>query len=508
MDIKLKQNGADFYKKSLFLILFLLFMVSVFTLRVSNLNIYPYHEDEILSISVLQSIVETGFPFVGDGGLYWRSLIGHYLMAVPLFFLEISPFSTRLISILLSVFLLPIIVTMGKRTGSFLPGFFAAAFLGFSAFENLFSSMARFYLPFQFFFVAAVWAAGDFFIEKKPFSGYLLLLFSFGAIGTHLLSVELIFAVGIAAALGNNTELLKKKVFWLSVIFLGTWFFLNNCWAPSGSYTASMAIPLHIGGLEDKTAFLGWFRDMAPFCSVLYLVGMIIAWREKNDFCLHYGMTFFLCLLFLSIIAPADNPRYMANFFPLAIVVSGYALFKIPGEVKKIVNNFSRSHAGFNLKILAVLTLLVSVMIFWENPNPSFAFGTNLKFIDQKRAHDFIVGQMAQGDELISIEPAVTGFYLKKSDPIFLRESYDSDSKTYQEFSEEDVREFPGKIIDSPEDLLKFLKKTRSNVWLYANWKIVGVISPEMDKIIRRNFLPLFSENETYVLFRPKRRSS
>lgn len=150
-------------KRGLFLLAGL--MLLVFILRVYHLPGYPYHEDDIASINIMSLIAKGNVPWGNQ--VFLRSPLGHLLMSVPLFVADTSPYATRLASVVFSLLLMPFLWLMGKEAHGPSAGLMAATFLGFSSYQNLFASFARFYPAFQFFFISSVFFAGTFFILKK-----------------------------------------------------------------------------------------------------------------------------------------------------------------------------------------------------------------------------------------------------------------------------------------------------------------------------------------------------
>lgn len=478
-------------------------MLLVLGLRIYSLPLYPYHEDEVGSIFVMRSIVETGLPLTPGGALYWRSLLGHYQMSVPLFFLPVSPYSTRLVCVIFSILLLPVIYSMGKRAESPLAGWLAALFLGFSAFENLYASFARFYLPFQFFFIAAVFLSGEYFVRRRPGSGVWLLMATMGAIGTHQFAVMLfpVFAIGLL--LGRRWDLLRERSFLASIAFLAVMVYLLIFYNPSGAFVNHVAIPLQVGGLADKLAFLKWYMQFVPFGITLLALGLFPLWRDGSRIWLHYAVSFITLFVFLSLVAPDDNHRYLSHILPLGVVCASASLaWWINTLITVFLRKDGQKHHWALTPLIATLVLALPAAMM-EACRPGQAFGAGLRFLDQEPAHRLIERNMRPGDLLISTEPGFAEIYFGRRADFFLREKFDAKTGLYQPFTEAEKEGSPIPFIDSSRRLRQILVETDRRIWLYANWKIAFTVSPETDLLIRQKFRPVFSGNETYVLIRP-----
>lgn len=485
--------------------LLFLFMLLVVGMRIYHAPNYPYHEDEIGSIGVMRSIVETGLPLAENGTLYWRSLLGHYLMAIPLFFAQVSPVSTRLVCILFSALLLPVVYAMGNRAAGKAAGWLAVLFLGFSAFENLYASMARFYLPFQFFFVAAVYWAGEYFIARRPSSGKWLLLSTLGAIGHHHFALALLPLFFLSFLLGGHWDLLRSSNIWISSAFLVLVGYFSFVFVPNGAFINYIAIPLQVGGLEDKWAFYDWFRRLTPMGTTLLILGVVPLLWDRNRIFAFYFLGFVYSVALLSWLSPGDNPRYLSHLYPLGVVSVMVSLVWWGRQGWRVVRSKERPSKRWSRQAPLVVVVLMAVVyaVTLENVDIRTAFGRYFRFVDQQPAHEFIKRRFWPTDLIISTEPGFTALYLGRPPDYFIREKYDSSSGEYGPFSALEKGTIKVAFIDTPEGLEKVLSSTDRRIWLYTNWKITKTVSLATDDLIKRHFRPMFSEKETYVLIRP-----
>jgi len=472
-------------------------------LRLHQLPGYPYHEDEAGSIAVVRSIAETGLPLAENSTLYWRSLLSHYLMAMPVYFSGISLVSTRLVSVLFSGLMLPVVYAMGRRAQGSVAGWLAAGFLGFSAYENLYASMARFYLPFQFFFVAAVYWAGEYFIRSRSGSGKWLLLSTFGAIATHEFAAELLLVFLLAVLIGKNGRMLREKAFWWSVLAVAALGYILLIYRPESGFVNYTAIPLSLSEIPDKAVFYQWFRRLTPLATTLLILALYPIFCERMRELVFYLLTFVLGVLFLTTLAPGDNPRYLCNIYPLGVVA---AVSSLAWWGRSLLGPLTQ-RKGFGpmrhpLFLCLVLGLAMGHLIFLENLNIGKAFGNNFRFVDQAPAHEFIRQRLLYGDLVITTEPDLTKLLLGMSADYYLREKYDKKTRTYSTFSPEEAASQTLPLLDSPEKLLQVLDEHSNRIWLYANWKILKTVSIETDRLIRERFIPMYSQKQTYVLLR------
>ncbi len=363
--------------------------------------------------------------------------------------------------------------------------------------------MARFYLPFQFFFVVAVYWAGEYFIVRRPGAGMWLLLATLGAIGTHEFAFELLPVFVLALLLGGHWRLLGQRPFQLGVLLVALVGYALLVYRPATGFTNPVAIPLEMFGLPDKAAFYQWFRQTTPFGVTLLLLGIYPLRQNRHRLWAFYFLGFLYGLLLLTVVAPGDNPRYLSNLYPLGIVAVAASLVWWGGWIVARLWRGWREAIPDPWVLGAVLVLAVGYLAGLENRDVAKAFGGYYRFVDQRPAHEFIRNRLLPGDLVISTEPGLSAFYLGRPVDYFLREKYDAEADRYLPFSVEEKTAIRTPFIDRPERLVELLETDQRRIWLYTNWKITSTVSVAMDEAIKRLFQPRFSRNETYVLIRP-----
>lgn len=480
----------------------IILMIAVFALRFYHLPQYPYHEDEIGSLNVMMSIVETGKPLLESGQIYWRALVAHYLMALPLFFLEISPYSARLIPVLFSVLVLPIAYLMGKDAESRWTGYMAALFLALSSYENIHSAFARFYLPFQFFFLASVYFSGSFFIDQKKGTGKYLLFTTLATIGSHKLSFQLLPIMIFAFLMGRRWRLISSKTFWVSIVVTGVAYYLVIFFQPENIYIASMAIPLITGDMANKSFYLDIFKYFFPFGTTLIILGLVPLCQNRSRSYVYYYVSFVFSMIVITLLSPSGSARYIAQLFPIGVILSMSSLvwwLKIAPHIAKKRHSLT---APYRLAGAALVLLLAGVFLFsMERKSIGTAFGFPVTRDDQKPAHDFIYSRLKAGDIIISMEPGLTKIYLRRPADYAIREKFDNKIHKWRPFTDDEKG--GGTVIDSPDSLLKALTDAADHrVWIYANYKHEFTLSSEIKKTIRKHFRTVYDERETYVFLK------
>lgn len=461
---------------------------------------YPVQDDELISFRLMPTIVETGLPKIGDA-FYWRALPAYYLMSIPLLFMEFSEYSARLVPIVCSGLILPVVYFIGLKCGSRLSGLVAAIFLSVSSYEGVMANFSRFYMPFQLFFCATVYLIMLYFPEKKSRYGTALFFMIFLCIGTHRLAFQISVFFILYLLFEKRYELLKSLMFVLSLFLIFAFIGLTWYWHPEKFVSGDMSLPVIMGALKNKWFFYDLMNRFIPFAWLLIFLGIYPSVKMKNRhwLCILFGfLTNFLVFTF---VAPGDSERYIAHLFPLAVFLSAISLV---WWVRTIVDGIV--YRKNNFKSYAFLILIIIVLLPWNfntltSEQLFETVGWSIKYPNQKDAHDFIKSNIKDADILISVDPGMTGYYLNRENIYFLREKLNIKTLTYEPFNKKgNSNDY---LIDSPMKLRKLLIEKKQRIWLYANRKIEKTISDEMDQLIRAAFKPVFSQDQTYVLLKP-----
>lgn len=481
-----------------------LLAIVVVVLRCRQVPVFPVHEDELISFDVMRSIVASGLPLTSVGEIYWRSALAYYLMAIPLLFAEPSLLLYRLAPILCSALLLPPAYALARLAGGRLAAWMTVLFLAFSAYQNHHASFSRFYMPFQLFFLLAVLGLWFYCQTPRRSTGLWLAATILLAIGSHHLAIQLAPIGLLAWWLSGRPPLWRDRLFWIALLITAGWGWLCWVWSPGNVHTGSTALPLILANLDDKLAFFRLFAELTPWGWTLILLGLYPIWRERMPAWLYLYGGFLFSLLVLSLIAPADNPRYMVHLYPLGVLLACLSLAWWVNFLRAWIKSPVRP--GWSKETVAAGVILVTAAGYGlavENREVHSGFGTHFRSMDQRPAHDFLRRMMPSGARLISTDPGLTGYYLERPADYWLREQYDQASGAYHPFTPDEKKRNPGYYLDSPQRLRELLTEFSGELWLYASWKIVWAVSPETDALIRQHFRPRFIRDESYVLVRP-----
>ena len=473
-------------------------------LRLKSLPNYPIIDDELGTLSALKGIVTTGLPRLDENGLlYWRALLPHYLMALPLFFTDATVQAARIVPTLFSVLILPVAYAGGRMLSGRFAAWLLVGFLAFSNYQNYHAAFARFYLPFQFFFFAATLLGGSYFILGRQKHGAWLLAATLATIASHQLSISLLPLLGFAFLCGRRWELLRSWLFLSTIVLVSGFVWGNLFWAPEQVYVNNEVTPLILGGMLNKWAFYEDFGRYMPLAWTLILLGMLPIYFDRSRLWIYLWCGFLGEMVFLSVVAPYNSPRYMSHLFPFGTLLAMASLCWCIGQLYK---KFQKGVWGSSRQALLVgctVTLLALLhLALFENLERRNGFGDPLTSFDQRPAHEFMANWVTPQDVVISMDPGVTEYFLGRPVNYFLRERLDPVTLRFGPFEPTVKGNNHNYYIDSPERLQEVLATTPQRIWLYVNHKRAAATSVQLQRLINKTFYAAFydEQNENSVL--------
>jgi 4-amino-4-deoxy-L-arabinose transferase-like glycosyltransferase len=486
-------------KKELFLIIS--FVLIIISLRLWNAQNYPFEGDEVISINAAQGIVKHGIPIVYQGKIYSRSLLGHYLLAIPVYLWGTNEVTTRSVNIILSGLLLIIIYLMGKDLYNEYVGILAVLFLAFLRFENQYAISARFYMPFQFFYILTLFLFYKGFLEDKQRYRPLCIASLLCCIFSHRLSMELIPVLILFPVIIKKWGYFKDRYFLLGSILIGAALYFTIFYH-SPSQVQNLTSPrLVTGSMEYKLSFFNILDRTVLHGLSVVILGLIYLYKEKSRKLFFCYFAFFVSIGFLSVIAPDNEQRYVFNLLPLYILLLSYALIRISKSAYRLyvesiaprartIGKYSETSV---VLILIVATLFLLTRVFEKK------VGFKSSYPDLKSAHLFIRDNMQSDDIIISTNPEVTRFYLGRTD-YFLRQK--KTGHGYGEFGIEKSH-YGVSITDSVDKLTALLNRD-NRIWIFADRKIYYYTGDELILFVKQNFSEVYysRKNKTRVYFR------
>jgi asparagine N-glycosylation enzyme membrane subunit Stt3 len=408
-------------------LVFLCFLVvSGFYLRFNNLGNLSFWVDELFSLYAAIGILQHGTPVLPSGTLYTRSIFNTSLIALSLKLFGISEFSARIVSVFFGTLTILLVYLMGVKVANKRVGLLAALLISFSAWEIVWSRMARMYTEFQFFYLLTVYL---FYLglNKKNIS---ILLFS--AIAFICAYLDQILAITflpvvLVYIIYSKREILKNRNFKYGslAVILGL-AFVVMIFAGRNIYDI-IFYNVPIGG--KKPFFYYAFTPLNILLTLVFIsiITSIILWklgvlRNKTNN-IYLLLNFLIPFLILNIYAWKDS-RYALFIFPFLVLLASYAIDlyivqnviseDVLSRISRVVKQKIRVVRNIKFAILLILVLLLSLQMissinafYLSQKDDYHGFSQNWK-----KGSEYVKPKLVEGDKIFTTLPLATLYYL------------------------------------------------------------------------------------------------
>ncbi len=128
-----------------------------FWLRVWNLGVPSFGDDELITVSVAKTFLETGKFDLPTGIAYGRSWVNIFFIALSIRFFGLNEFSARLPSVLFGTLTIILVYFLCRKMGSKSVGFLAAILICLLPWQITWSREARMYAQAQAFYLIVIY---------------------------------------------------------------------------------------------------------------------------------------------------------------------------------------------------------------------------------------------------------------------------------------------------------------------------------------------------------------
>ncbi len=401
-------------------------------LRIYHLGAPSFWTDEAYSANAAVALAKHGIPILPSGFIYIRSILNTSFIALSFLIFGISEFSARLPSVIFGTLTIPLVYIMGTRFGNRKIGLIAALFITFSVIEIAWSRQARMYQQLQLFYLASLYFFYEFNNQtekdksKRTLNLSLSILFFISAVLTHDFGYVLIL-VFIPYFLITNFKDIRNRwkvdmkyniglfIFILFLIYLFLKFMgsnplgvisyvYNNIWLQKSDY---FEVYLNILGSEFSTFFY-----LALFGAALSLKK---DWKSGSLLIMSFVIPFYIISFYVLL----PGTRYLYFIFPILLIFSAY-FFGFLIELAQKYGERISAKTVLALTALAFSSMLLlmaySPQVFMVSPKEDFDLGVNSPQADFKKAYSYVKENMQSSDVIIDTWPAVSLFYMGKSD--------------------------------------------------------------------------------------------
>lgn len=390
----------NFMKNKVCYILLTAILLAALFFRIKNANYNQYAEDEAISVLAAKGIIKHGFPILENGVVYKRALLPHYLMAIPIYLFGTNELSARSVSIFFSMLLMLLVFFMSKDLYGGAVGVLAVFFLAFTRIENFIAVYARQYMAFQFFFVLTLFLFYKGFIEDNNKYKLACIIAFVGTIHSHMLSVKLIPICFLFLLFAKQWKCFKDKYFWVGITLIGISYYFIFFYKIPNLLKPAVTSSLQRGGMSGKFWFFNLLDRQILHSLSIVILGTLYLYFERDKKLLFYYFSFFVGLITISLIAPNGNYKYIANLYPIYLLLFAFSLIRI---AKSCLTCCCKVIGDSRTNKVAVF-LIVSMAFFWFSVRvkESDSFAINLGSSGVRQAHMFIKQKINSHDILIS----------------------------------------------------------------------------------------------------------
>lgn len=465
--------------------------------RFPHLHTAPLHEDEILSITAAQAIVEDGLPRFPSGALYIRSPFSHYLLAGFIFIFGDNQLAYHLYPFVFSLFTLILVYFFGRRYFGRGVAVASVLFLLFSRFENSYSYFARMYMQFQFFTLLCVWFFYEGFIRKRKKYIWVFVLTYAIAFLTHQGALILL------PAFFAYLFLSRKKIFLYNseIIPVSIVLALSLLWY-------ILPIPGEIDPFTVKFYPIGLYilipsfypQLLESFMPLSIFFAIFGGWRllkRSNMGMREFVFTTVLLVLVGLPILTTTSERYIFFIFPMYVLMTFYSV----SSLLRVIKESGKQKMKILLTSLLFLAIVTHfVMAFYPTPSfirfagETYVYGFQSLNYDYRPYYSFLSRAADDNDIIICADTSKALWYYRCD--YLIKNRFDGNA--WGEFEQTREPYFGLTIIDSIDDLEKVVSSS-SRVWIAAEQKMAGHVSPEIRNYIYNNFELIRSERNGMV---------
>jgi len=504
--LKIKMSEISIVNKiSLFLIVLTTYG---FFLRIYHLGVPSFWMDEAISSNAATAFLNRGTPSFPSGFIYIRSILSTFFISLSFRIFDISEFSARFPSAIFGTLTIPLVYMIGTKLGNRKLGMISAFFITFSVLEITWSRQARMYQQLQFFYLASLYSFYEFnynYQDKKNKTKrnlYLVLtILSFiAAILTHEFGYALILVLILWFFISNFKEIKNNwkdfcyigriSIFFIFILFL--LFLISKLMNFNASIILSNLLINRIESTDYLDAYLYILTDNFSVFFYLAIIGAVLYlkknWMGASLIIMGFVIPFYVICYYISI----PGTRYLYFISPIIFMLSSYFFVFLIEIAQKYGEN--RSAIMGSILVVFVLTSMFLIMLyspqtFMITPQEDLDLGTNSPRADFKMAYTYIKENMRSNDIIIDTWPAVSLFYMGKSDYWLAFEAFGMglgiDSLSMNNGSNEIYAN--ASIINNVEMLKKVAGKSDRG-WIVIDKTAWIRISPDIRKYIKDEF--------------------
>lgn len=395
-------------------------------LRVAQLGQPSFWIDEYLHVGAAQEILRSGEPVLPNGQVYTRALPYTYLVVGSFRLFGVSETAARLPSALLGVFVIVVVLLIGRKWFGPAPALVAAALVAVSPVMVSTARMSRMYTLFQILFLCALFAYQRA-VESDPVTmrarvGWAVLAAAVAAFSYYIHNLTfhlgigfIVYWLGMTLVSPRSRHALLLAITAAGVILLNATGVMDvtDLWERARRVPAWMLPP------HGPDYYVRWWNDAHPL--LLWLVPPAVVYS-----CRRYGRLGFLLscqliapFLLQSFLLDRKQVRYVSHLFPLfallvapLLVAAGHRLWI---ELRRRLPRWREfpAVARWALAIgLAQAGLLVLAVTLVPTIGGSLSLQDEDTVSGWRPVYERLGSRLQSGDAVVPVVPLAAAYYL------------------------------------------------------------------------------------------------
>ncbi len=423
-------------KSKISIILLLFLTICGFLLRIYHLGTPSFWLDEAISTNAAVALIKHGAPTFPSGFVYMRAILNTFFISLSFLIFDISEFSARFPSVIFGTLTIPLVYIMGAKFGNRKIGLIAALLITFSVMEIAWSRQARMYQQLQFFYLSSLYFFFEFNFpaqERKNTSKRILnfalsVLFFISAVLSHVFGYVLIlifipfYLIANFKEMNNNWKdftYIKYYIGLFIFIIVLIFFFLKLMGSDILTVISSFSKDGLLPRVEYFEVYFNILKTELSFFIYLSIFGAVLSLRKNRMSGLLLIAGFVIPFYILSYYVLLPGTRYLYFIFPILIIFCSY-FFDFLFEITQKYSKNKPAKMGLTFIAIVITSVLIimafSQHVFITTPEDNFNLGVNAPQGDFKGAYGYVRENMQNNDVLIDSRPAVSLFYMGRSD--------------------------------------------------------------------------------------------
>jgi len=384
-----------FFKAKIDLLIWIgiaIYVLFLFFFLVQSLGTLSLWMDEGFHYLAAKGILEHGYPLFPSGHVYYKAIFYTYGLAFFSLIYGLNVFSLRLVSLLAFLALLPVTYLISKKFFTKGIALLSTLLLSLSIWQVEYARAALYFAPLQLFYLLSLYFFYLGYFEERKKYKYLALVFFLLTPLIHQLGEGIWFCFAALLLLRGARRFFKKDVLisfsiisvFYVLIQLQEFFFWKVGYVYERTDTSVRGLINYFFSGFSLSYFKEFYRSFPKMSLIvlagffLYLGSQFLKNREKDSLpdsfsqgWFYLNLSLLFPLLFLGFFRTHIQPRYLAQLYPLFLILFLICLYQsAPILIQVLVSPFYSLKKDSVRSILSVGLFLLLVIFLTEGVGP------------------------------------------------------------------------------------------------------------------------------------------